>query len=91
MFWFMFSVFVVCSVFHFQHFRQVHLPLYSHFYTPWNKSVKWWLERGHSTGLGSLCAHPQIEGKRISLSWRPSQMSLAWGGLTTWPMLMVVV
>jgi len=41
---------------------------------------RWWcLERGHSTGLGSLCARTQTEGKGVSPSWRTSQKPLVRG------------
>ena len=34
-----------------------------------SSSSCWSLELGHSTGLGSLCAHIQTEGKGVSQSW----------------------
>ena len=34
---------------------------------------------GHSTGLGSVCARTQTEGKGVSLSWQTSQKPLVWG------------
>ena len=49
---------------------------------------RWWcLERGHSTGLGSLCA--QTEGKGVSPSWRTSQKPLVQGLEYTCPTLKV--
>jgi len=53
-------------------------------------SPRWWcLERGHSTGLGTLCTHTQTEGKRVSLSWQTSRKPLVQGLEYTCPTLMV--
>ena len=47
------------------------------------------IERGHSTGLGSLCARTQTEGKGVSPSWRTFQKPLVRGLEYTCPTLKV--